>query len=351
MSDDGHKPGPTRQRLSPPTSPLDADERPADRLPLNDPAVTAAPEADPQDGGTSADGADETAAKLFAGSFTGRGGNGWILRCLIAGLGLGVAAFAAWLVDSAVAAIGDGSVQGMLTAAALGLIALALAGAVAIEVRGLLRLRSRGNLRTIAEGAIAGGDSGALNKVLTEVQVLHSNRPDLEWIMSDYRDAAADVPDAVDRLALYEQMVLAPLDEAAVAETSRLVRRCAILTALVPNPLLEAGVVLWLNLRVVRAVAEVQGMRPGLLGSGVLIRQTAAAMVAAGAMEVLHDIAPSAVAGGVAQRVAGKLGQGAVNGFLTARLGVAALEATRPLPFNVRPRPSAREIATRAVTG
>ena len=49
MSDDGHKPGPTRQRLSPPTSPLDADERPADRLPLNDPAVTAAPEADPQD--------------------------------------------------------------------------------------------------------------------------------------------------------------------------------------------------------------------------------------------------------------------------------------------------------------
>ena len=92
----------------------------------------------------------------------------------------------------------------MLTAAALGLIALALAGAVAIEVRGLLRLRSRGNLRTIAEGAIAGGDSGALNKVLAEVQVLHSKRPDLEWIMSDYRDAAADVPDAVDRLALYE---------------------------------------------------------------------------------------------------------------------------------------------------
>jgi putative membrane protein len=114
---------------------------------------------------------------------------------------------------------------------------------------------------------------------------------------------------------------------------------------------LEAAAVLWLSLGVIRAVARVQGMRPGLLASGALVRQTATAMVAAGAMEALHDLAPSAAAAGVAQRVAGRLGQGAVNGFLTARLGVAALEATRPLPFRARPKPSAREILARSVTG
>lgn len=352
MTEDPRPQGPVRQRLAaaPEEDRPEAAARPIGRLPLSDPSVTPEPEAE----ATTTDGVTEPAdpaARLLAQSLrTGRQ-RSWLWRCLIAGLGLGLAALAVWMAETAIASIGDGSPLGLLTAGAAGLIAVAIVGAIAAEVWTLSRLRSRESLRAAADSVIESGDAGGIDRVLASMMRLHGARPEMAWPLERYRELAADVPDAIDRLALYERQVLGPLDEAAAAEIRRLVRRCAVLTAVIPNPVLEAVAVLWLSLGVIRAVARVQGMRPGLLASGALVRQTATAMVAAGAMEVLHDLAPSAAAAGLAQRVAGRLGQGAVNGFLTARLGVAALEATRPLPFRARPKPSAREILARSVTG
>jgi putative membrane protein len=36
---------------------------------------------------------------------------------------------------------------------------------------------------------------------------------------------------------------------------------------------------------------------------------------------------------GVAARLSARLGEGVVNGMLTARIGIAAIEVCRPLPF------------------
>jgi putative membrane protein len=36
---------------------------------------------------------------------------------------------------------------------------------------------------------------------------------------------------------------------------------------------------------------------------------------------------------GVAARLSARLGEGVVNGMLTARVGIAAIEVCRPLPF------------------
>lgn len=348
MTDESQAPGPVRQRLKPDTVPPAAAERPVERKPLTDPSVT--PEPETPESETAVD-ADDQAALLLARSMRGGKRKSWLLRCLVAGLGLGLVALTAWLVDTAIASIGDGSALGLLTASAAGLVAIGVIGAIAGEFWTLSRLRSRENLRAAADSAIESGDAAAIDRTLAAMMALHGKRPELAWPLERYREMAADVPDAIDRLAVYERQVLGPLDEAAVAETRRLVRRCAVLTAVIPNPVLEAAVVLWLSLGTIRAVARVQGMRPGLLASGALVRQTATAIVAAGAMEAMHDLAPSAAAAGLAQRIAGRLGQGAINGFLTARLGVAALEATRPLPFRARKRPSAREILGKAVTG
>jgi putative membrane protein len=41
---------------------------------------------------------------------------------------------------------------------------------------------------------------------------------------------------------------------------------------------------------------------------------------------------------GIAARLSARLGEGVVNGLLTARVGIAAIEVCRPLPFvNGRP--------------
>ena len=48
------------------------------------------------------------------------------------------------------------------------------------------------------------------------------------------------------------------------------------------------------------------------------------------------------------RRVSSKLGEGAFNGALTARLGVAALSVCRPLPFIEAKPPRSRHIFYRA---
>jgi putative membrane protein len=40
-----------------------------------------------------------------------------------------------------------------------------------------------------------------------------------------------------------------------------------------------------------------------------------------------------------------RLGEGVLNGLLTARLGLAAIEVTRPLPFAALPPPTLSDVA------
>jgi putative membrane protein len=347
VSEDQQPPGPIRQRADVELTDKAPPARPVERLRADDPAVM--PEADITDAPHVAEG--DAADELLAQSIATKPRRAWLWRLLVAGLGLGIAAFAAWLVNQAIAAAGDGSVIGLMSAGAMSLVALALGGLILAEIIGLARLRGRGALRGEIDGALESGASPALQRALANLAEAHGRRPELAWVLAQYRESVADMPDAGDRLVVYERTVLGPLDEACLGEIARVVRRTAVLTTLSPNPVLDAGLVLWLSLSVIRAVARVQGLRPGLLASGALVRRTATAMVAAGAMEVLHDVASDAVAGGLVRKVAGRVGHGAVNGFLTARLGVAALEATRPMPYRARNKPSARGIVAKALVG
>ena len=48
---------------------------------------------------------------------------------------------------------------------------------------------------------------------------------------------------------------------------------------------------------------------------------------------------------GVAAKLSARLGEGVLNGLLTARLGLAAIEVARPLPFAALPKPALSDIA------
>ena len=275
----------------------------------------------------------------------------WLLRLFLFGLGLGFTAFVAWLAERTVTAASAGSTVGLLTAAALAMLGLVLAGVILGELVSLLRLRGRGKTRALVEKAVASRDPAEAEAALAALLAVHRDRPALAWALARYREESADVPDAADKLVLYERLVMGPLDEACVAEIRTVARRAAILTAFAPNPILDALFVLWLNLSVVRRVARAQGLRPGMVASGALLRRTILAMVAAGGMEALGDMAPAAVAGGVVRTVARRVGEGAINGLLTIRIGVAALEACRPMPFDARDRPSSTTLARQVLGG
>ncbi|HYD29498.1 MAG TPA: DUF697 domain-containing protein, partial [Azospirillaceae bacterium] len=60
----------------------------------------------------------------------------------------------------------------------------------------------------------------------------------------------------------------------------------------------------------------------------------------AGVAESAHHVAVEALSGSLAAAVSTRVGQGLVNGLLTARVGVTAMHLCRPVAFSPENRPS-----------
>jgi putative membrane protein len=134
-------------------------------------------------------------------------------------------------------------------------------------------------------------------------------------------------------------------------EVEAAARQVATVTAIVPLALVDVFAALTANLRMIRRIAEVYGGRSGVLGSWRLTRTVLTHLVATGAVAVGDDLIGSIVGGGVLSKVSRRFGEGVINGALTARVGVAAIEVCRPLPFHTVKRPSVTALVRRALTG
>jgi putative membrane protein len=148
-----------------------------------------------------------------------------------------------------------------------------------------------------------------------------------------------------------EREVLASLDNAALKEVEAAARQVATVTAMVPLALADVIGALTANLRMMRRVAEVYGGRGGFIGSWRLARAVMTHLVATGAVAVGDDMLEPLIGGGILGKLSRRFGEGLVNGALTARVGIAAIEVCRPLPFAAQKRPSARGVVQRALTG
>jgi len=122
-------------------------------------------------------------------------------------------------------------------------------------------------------------------------------------------------------------------------------------TAIVPLALADLITALTANLRMIRRIAELYGGRSGTLGNWRLTRAVMTHLVATGAVAVGDDLIGSIAGGGVLAKVSRRFGEGMINGALTARVGVAAIEVCRPLPFVAEPKPSVTKIVKGALTG
>ena len=123
------------------------------------------------------------------------------------------------------------------------------------------------------------------------------------------------------------------------------------MTALVPLALADVVAALVSNLRMLRAVATIYGGRTGTLGSWRLARSVIAHLAATGAVAVGDDLISSVAGGGVLSKVSRRFGEGVVNGALTARVGLVAMDLCRPLPRIAVARPSVGGVVRRALSG
>jgi putative membrane protein len=238
--------------------------------------------------------------------------------------------------------------------AVVGLFAALLFVALALTLRELAafaRLGRLDSLRRDADRALAEEDLALARRVTAGMVRLYAGREDTRWGRDALKTATPDQFDAATLLALTERELLGPLDHAAAREVEAAARQVATVTALVPLALADVVAALTANLRMIRRIAEIYGGRSGVLGGWRLTRAVLTHLVATGAVAVGDDLLGSVAGGSVLSKVSRRFGEGVVNGALTARVGVAAMDVCRPLPFTALRKPSVSKLVGRALTG
>ncbi|WP_050931086.1 YcjF family protein [Aestuariivita boseongensis] len=219
------------------------------------------------------------------------------------------------------------------------------------ELAAFGRLKRMDDLQRAADEALAAGDLTAARATADRLVRLYAHRPETEWGRDRFAEAQADVFDASAMLDLAEAELLAPLDQMARREIEAAARQVATVTALVPLAMADVVAALAANLRMIRRVAEIYGGRSGVLGSWRLTRAVLTHLVATGAVAVGDDMLEPILGGSILGKLSRRFGEGLVNGALTARVGLAAMEVCRPLPFSPRRKPSVRGIVKNALSG
>jgi putative membrane protein len=187
--------------------------------------------------------------------------------------------------------------------------------------------------------------------VLRDLRRLYAGRDEMRWGLARLGEREAEIFDADGLLALAEAELLAVLDATARREVETAARQGATVTAIVPLALADLITALTANLRMIRRIAEIYGGRAGALGAWRLTRAVLTHLVATGAVAVGDDLISSVAGGSVLSKISRRFGEGVINGALTARVGVAAMEVCRPLPFAALGRPSVTSLVQRALTG
>ncbi|MGZ9811361.1 YcjF family protein [Pseudoroseicyclus sp. H15] len=216
------------------------------------------------------------------------------------------------------------------------------------ELAAFARLGKLEHLQTAAASATTLSEARA---VADSMRRLYHGREDLAWGLGRLKERQDEVMDPGALLGLAERSLLEPLDNAARREIEASARSVATVTALVPLALADVVTALTANMRMIRRIGEIYGGRSGTLGAWRLVRAVMTHLVATGAVAVGDDLIHSVAGGSILTRLSRRFGEGIVNGALTARVGVAAMEICRPLPFTALRKPSVTNLVSRALTG
>ena len=136
------------------------------------------------------------------------------------------------------------------------------------------------------------------------------------------------------------------LDRRARELTSAAARRVAVVTAISPRAIVDIAFVLFESVKLARAIAALYGARPGLFSSWRLLSEVLAHLAVTGGVAMGDSVIQQLLGHGLAAKLSARLGEGLVNGLMTARVGIAATKVTRPLPFDRLRQPQVLDYAT-----
>jgi putative membrane protein len=208
---------------------------------------------------------------------------------------------------------------------------LALLAIITREIWGLLSLRHIERLQVDSARAINQNDRAAAKSAVAELKSLYANRPDMAWALKSWAEHEADIIDPPSAMRLAERLLLEPLDESAHRIIARRARRVTLLTTVTPAAALDMILVGAQNIFMIRELAENYGGRPSFLATLRLARMVVTHLAVAGGLALSDNFLHLFVGKGILGKLSARFGEGAINGILTSRIGLAACEVCRPI--------------------
>jgi putative membrane protein len=274
-----------------------------------------------------------------------RRGFGWatmfwsgVAGLVLLGLGLGVT----HLIEDLFARSESLGILGVAFAAAA---ALALGVVTLRELTALVRLATIEKLHARATSVLLSDDRAESRAILRDLLRIAHQNPQLARARSALAGHADDIIDGADMIKIAERELMTPLDIEARRLVSSAAQRVSIVTAISPRAAIDIIFVFVASLRLIRQLARLYGGRPGALGMIRLLRHVIAHLAITGGMAASDSLVQQMLGHGIAAKLSQRLGEGMLNGLLTARLGLAAIDVTRPLPFTALPRPALTDLA------
>ncbi len=218
---------------------------------------------------------------------------------------------------------------------ALGIAALAGFSALAIiarEIWSLARLSRITHIQTDAARAINSGDAPSALRAIDGLIAICGTRPDARWGLDQLRQHETDIMKPRDRLRLAELYLVSPRDADAHRIVARAARRVTLITTVTPAAVLDILFVVAQNLRMLRELARLYGGRPSTLATLRLARMVLGHLAVTGGLALSDNLIQHIVGKGLLGRLSARFGEGAVNGIMTARIGLAARDVCRPIP-------------------
>lgn len=229
---------------------------------------------------------------------------------------------------------------GWLGAGLAVLAGLAAVAVIAREIWGLVRLGRIEELQADAARALNQNDDPSARRAIAGLSGLYGARPDMALGLKALSEHADDIIEPAVHIRLAAETLLAPLDAEAHRIVARAARRVTLLTTVTPAAVLDILFVAAQNLRMMRELATLYGGRPSLLATFRLARMVVSHLAVAGGLALSDSLVQHIVGKGLIGRLSARFGEGAVNGILTARIGLAAQDVCRPVPRDVSAKES-----------
>ncbi len=187
-------------------------------------------------------------------------------------------------------------------------------------------------------------DFGNAKPFINKLQLFYVDKPQAVFLQRCLKQLA-DYSNDREVIAHVERTFLQPLDQEAIQRVSSYSLQTGVSVAISPWASLDILLAFWRNMAMIDAVAQVYGIRPSLANRLGLLKSVLHQLAFVGASEVIIDqLANEMGASSLAGIASARLGQGLGASVYTAKIGIAAMSASRPIGFSKEQSPELKAI-------